>query len=142
MTVRLVNPAFPGPPPMGVGPVAVQSRVKYLADRQQSTQVLQQEAAVFSASGTLLVHGEYTSADFGLPQAVNRLALQAAFNNLSNTMRFWLEYADTEQAVANLTPGVTVRVSIPVGRNVRFRAAGLSEDSLSNFTIFAKYERV
>lgn len=142
MTVRLVNPAYPGPPPMGSGPAALQARVKYLGDRRQSTQVLQREVAVFSASGTLLVSGAYTSADFGLPQAVNRVALQATFANLSNTMRFWIEDAGTNAALANLSPGVTVRVSLPVGRNIRFRATGRTTDALSSFTIFAKYERV
>lgn len=142
MTVRLVNPAYPGPPPMGVGAAVVQARVKYLGDRRQATEVLQPEAAVFSWSGPLLTDGEYTSAEFGLPQAVNRVALQATFNNRSNTLRFWLEYADTEQTIANLTPGVPVRVGIPVGRNLQFRAKGLSDDTLSSFTIFAKYERV
>lgn len=127
---------------MGVGAGAVQARVKYLADRRQATQVLQPEAAVLSDSGVLLNDGEYASVAFGLSQGVNRLALQVSAENLSNTLRYWLEDAVTEQAIANLVPGREVRVSISAGRTLRLRAAGGSNDALSSFTVFAKYERV
>lgn len=135
MSVTIPSPAFPGPPPSGV-----QARLQYQQQRQNAVAQFTQPAAVMSAPYPLMEDGEYESDEFTMPQGTNRITLQASFKSVSSSFRIWLETTGGT-AIANLSPGKTVRVTIPVGRTMLVKAKGGTDDTMSAYTIFASYER-